>query len=302
MVSRRQALGRGITDGQVEANIAAKRWVRVFPGVFATFSGPLPREAQLWAVLLRAGPGAMLSHDTAAELVGLLERPSPTIHVTVSYHRTPTPVPGVRFHRATRADLIRHPVRTPPQTRTEETVIDLTQCSRTLDDAIGWLARAVGARVTTASRLESALHARPRVRWRKALTGALHDVAEGCHSVLELAYLRDVERAHGLPRGERQAIRSRPGGPWYDDVFYRDYGVRVELDGLIAHPPHARARDQWNDNSAVLAGHHPLRYRFAAVHDHPCDLAAEIATLLQTTGWPNSPHPCRHPACTINQS
>ncbi|WP_007506964.1 hypothetical protein [Pseudofrankia saprophytica] len=301
VVRRDQALGCGITDGQIEANIAARRWVRVFPGVYATFSGPLPREAQLWAVLLRAGPGAMLSHHTAAELAGLLECPSPTIHITVPYPRTPAPVPGVRFHRTIHAELIRHPVRTPPQTRVEETVIDLAQCSRNLDEAISWLARAVGARMTTVKRLESALDARPRLRWRKALTGGLRDVAEGCHSVLELAYLRNVERAHGLPRGERQVIRPRHGGSWRDDVFYRDYGVRVELDGLLAHPPQARTRDQRIDNAAVLAGHHPLRYSFATVHDHPCDLAAEITTLLQTAGWRGFPHPCTRSNCVIGR-
>ncbi|MEE6260269.1 hypothetical protein [Plantactinospora sonchi] len=50
-------------------------------------------------------------------------------------------------------------------------------------------------------------------------------------SALELRYLHDVERAHVLPVGQRQAIRLRRGGRWYDDVRYRDYRTRVELDG-----------------------------------------------------------------------
>jgi len=299
LVTREAAMSRGITDSRIEANIAAGRWVRIFPGVYSMFSGAPSREAQLWAVLLRTGPEAMLSHHTAAECAGLLEHPSPIIHVTVPHRRTPRPVPGVRIHRATRSDLALHPVRTPPQTRIEETVVDLTQCSRALDEAIGWLARAVGARLTTASRLEAVLDARPRLRWRKALTSALRDVAEGCHSVLELAYLHHVERAHGLPKGERQVIRRRSGGAWHDDVLYRDYGVRVELDGLLAHPPEAHGRDQRIDNAAVLAGHRPLRYGFAAVYDRPCALAAEIGALLQQSGWPGSPRCCSRPTCVV---
>jgi hypothetical protein len=46
---------------------------------------------------------------------------------------------------------------------------------------------------------------RARVRWRADMLQALEDVADGVHSPLEYRYLRDVERAHGLPTGKRQA-------------------------------------------------------------------------------------------------
>ena len=201
VVTRRQLLGWGVTEDQIRANIAARRWTRLFPGVYATFSGPPSRPAQIWATLLRAGPGAVASHQTAAELVGLLDQPATPIHVTVPHVRTPNRIPGVRLHRSTRVNAARHPTRTPPQTRVEETVVDLTQSARCLDEAIGWLARAVGSRMTTPARLGAALSDRRRLRWRTALSEAVTDVADGCHSHLELAYLRNVERAHGLPVG-----------------------------------------------------------------------------------------------------
>ena len=270
IVSGEQALRNGVTRGRVRAHIAAGRWARVFPGIYATFSGPLPRAAQLWAAVLQAGTGAMLSHHTAAEVAGLIERPSSTIHVTVPHQRNPCRVSGVRIHRSCRAAKARHPAKNPPQTRIEETVIDLTQYSRTLDEAVSWIARAVGARITTAERLEGAMDARPKVRWRAALIAAVRDVGLGCHSLLELAYLRNVERAHALPSGERQTARPRRGGNRRDDVFYREYRLRVELDGDVAHPVHQRSRDNRADNDAVLAGHQPLRYGSAAIFDTPC--------------------------------
>src|SRR5262245_56346473 len=52
VVTREEAISCGITDGKIEANIAAGRWVRLFPGVYFTFNGQLPRDAWLWAVLL----------------------------------------------------------------------------------------------------------------------------------------------------------------------------------------------------------------------------------------------------------
>ncbi len=104
-------------------------------------------------------------------------------------------------HRSVLAIASRHPTRTPPQTRVEDTVVDLTQTARNIEDAMGWLARAVGARVTTPARLIEAMNRRPRLRWRPNLASAVEDVRIGCHSLLELKYYRQVERAHGLPRG-----------------------------------------------------------------------------------------------------
>ena len=40
-----------------------------------------------------------------------------------------------------------------------------------------------------------------------AIDRSLGDVALGCRSVLELTYLRDVERMHGLPRAQRHFRR-----------------------------------------------------------------------------------------------
>ena len=60
-------------------------------GVYATFTGPMTRDAQLWAAVLAAGPGAQLSHETAAEINRLTDRPSPFIHVTIPANRRITP-------------------------------------------------------------------------------------------------------------------------------------------------------------------------------------------------------------------
>src|SRR6201999_2129064 len=50
-------------------------WTRLDRGIYATGSGPPSRKALLWAALLWAGSGAVLSHETAAELWGLIRPP-----------------------------------------------------------------------------------------------------------------------------------------------------------------------------------------------------------------------------------
>ncbi|HTU04555.1 MAG TPA: hypothetical protein VMG13_03290 [Trebonia sp.] len=94
---------------------------------------------------------------------------------------------------------------TPPRTRIEDTVLDLIECSRSFDEAYDWICRAIGRRRTTAERVRAALDARPRFRWRRDIELALGDASDGALSLLELRYVRGVERPHGLPAAKRQA-------------------------------------------------------------------------------------------------
>ena len=288
ILTRRQAHGAGLTDEAIEARLASGRWQRIYPGVLATFGGPLPRAAQLWAAVLVSGPDAVLSHETAAELAGLISEPGPLIHVTVPAGRHVARRPGLLVHRSRLVSATRHPALQPPRTRVEDTVVDLTQRSSNLEAAMSWLVKAVAARHTTPARLSAAMAARHRLRWRVELTDALADVATGCQSMLELRYLRSVERAHGLPRGQRQRRR----GDWYDDVDYAEYGVSVELDGRDAHPVELAFRDRRRDNAAVVAGSRVLRYGYADVAHRPCAVAREVATVLRAGGWRGTPRGC----------
>jgi hypothetical protein len=78
-----QAEAAGVSREQMQGLIRGVRWQRLHFGVYAAFTGEPSREAVLWAAVLRAGPKSILSHETAAELNGLLDRRSTLIHVTV---------------------------------------------------------------------------------------------------------------------------------------------------------------------------------------------------------------------------
>ncbi|MFK3981989.1 hypothetical protein ACI2K4_16630 [Micromonospora sp. NPDC050397] len=301
VLTRQQAYACGLSKAQVEARLRGARWRFLFGRVLATFTGPPSRTALLWAAVLRAGDGAMLSHETAAEVQGLADRCIAPIQVTVPADRRVSPVAGIRVHLRGRAGVARHPSRLPPQTRVEETVLDLAERAHTPDDALGWLARSLGRRLTTTERLRRAIGRRVRMRWRTELLAALADDAGGCHSLLELRYLRDVERAHGLPPGVRQAVRPRRGGRWYDDVSYRDYRTRVELDGRAAHPAERRWQDARRDNAAAAEGETTLRYGWTDVTRSPCTTADQVAQVLRRHGWLTPPRRCG-PSCMIVKS
>ena len=299
VLSRAQALECGMSPGTVRWRLRGGQWQRLHAGVYATFTGQPDRAATLWAALRRAGAEAVLSHQTAAELSRLISTPSALIHVTVPRHQHVRPMAGVVVHRSNRVREARHPVLMPPRTRIEETTLDLAQCSQDVDEALAWLARACGARLTTPDRLRAALEVRARVRWREALTAGLDDITGGAHSALELRYVSRVERPHRLPTAQRQVRTVRGRRTEYRDALYTEFGVGVETDGAVAHPPEARWRDQHRDNASAADGIITLRYSWADVTHNPCDVAAEVARLLRWRGWRGTPRPCG-PSCPIS--
>ena len=110
VVSRSQAIRAGLSPDMIKFRVRSDRWQQLHPGVYATFSGIPGRGAWLWAALLAAGPGAVLSYQTAAELHRLADKPTSPIHVTVPaqrhlvavIRRVPAPVGAGRRGRAGR--------------------------------------------------------------------------------------------------------------------------------------------------------------------------------------------------------
>jgi hypothetical protein len=297
VVTARQAVEAGLTIDQVTARLRFGRWRRMHRGVYATFSGEPTRLAELWAAVLRAGPGAMLSHQTAAELARLTDKPSDLVHITVPIARRVAMSPGIVIHYSTRAREALHPAKLPPQTRIEETVLDLAGAAKTSDDACGWVTRSLQRGLTTQVGLAHYLEMRQRIRWRDELAELLTLDTAGLHSVLELRYRRDVERPHGLPKGTRQARFRRGDHNEYRDVLYEAYLTAVELDGELAHIGEAWRRDARRDNAAAADGIVTLRYSWFDVTKTPCEVAAEVARVLARRGFAGA-RPCS-PKCPV---
>jgi hypothetical protein len=296
-ISRQQALACGLTDDAIQARLAARRWQQIYDGAYATFTGPQPRLTEIWAALLRAGEGATVGLWTAAELYGLTSGPSDVIHLWVPAGRHIALIPGVDVRRTRNLDEKRHPARLPPCTRVEETVLDLVDAARTVDEVLMWVTRAVQRRRTTPAHLREALSRRKRIRWRTELSAVISDVADGAHSVLEVEYRRRVERAHGLPPGKRQ--RPTISGPGrYVDVEYEEFSTRVELDGRVGHEAEGTFRDMDRDNATTIDGLDGLRYGWVHVFGRACATAGQVAKVLQCNGWTGHPTPCG-PACEL---
>jgi len=302
VISRQQARGAGLTEKAIYWQLRSGTWQRLHRGAYATFTGDPTREAKLWAAVLCAGPGATLSHETAAEVHGLIDKPIGQIHVSVPAGRRPgrRRIRGVTIHRSRCLVPQWQPPWQLPRTTVDDTVLDLVAVARTFDDAYGWISRGIGRRLTTPQSLSKALAARSRIRWRAWITAALQDAANGVHSPLERNYVHGVERAHGLPTAQRQAKRRHGSGTRYLDNLYEGYGLCVELDGVAAHPPEGRWRDTHRDNANLVQGTETLRYGWPDVAENRCQTAAEIAAVLRRHGWKGTLRPCG-PTCEAVQ-
>jgi predicted transcriptional regulator of viral defense system len=301
IIRRRQLIDAGQSSSSVQRRLKSGEWRRVGEGVYATFTGKSTREAELWTAVLRAGPGAVLSHETAAELHGFAKH-GLKIHVTVPAGRRPArrrPFRGVIIHRArvVRLDKPQAPWLL-PRTSVEDTVLDLVDVAKTFDGAYSWICDALGEQKTALVHLREALTRRKRIRWRVWLTDALADCAEGINSALERRYARDVERAHRLPKAARQVKRRTGSGNIYLDNLYEDYDLCVELDGVATHPDKDRWKDTKRDNANIAAYNtRTLRFGWIQVTEERCVSAQMVASALRNNGWQGQIHPCG-PRCT----
>lgn len=299
IVTRGQALTSDTSEGTIRRAVEGGRWQRVHPGVYATFSGELSRDARLWAALLLAGPMAWLSHETAAEIQKMTDRRDNAIHVVVPEKRRVVAVPGVRVHVSRFLATCDRYRRAPglgmlATTWPEDTLLDLVDQCAEFDDMCGWITRAVSKRAIIDVRIRAFMAERKRLRWREDVEILLDEAINGTHSPLEYRWDHDVERAHGLPPSVAQRRYTKPdGGTGFRDRMFADYGVIVELDGDLTHPVETRWRDRERDNYA--AGDDLETLRFGWKHVRPprnCATAALTATVLRHRGWQGTPSRC----------
>jgi putative AbiEi antitoxin of type IV toxin-antitoxin system len=297
ILRRGQLIAAGMPPSAIRRRLVSGEWRRLGEGVYATFTGKPIREARLWAVVLLAGSGALLSHETAAELHGFAE-PSRKIHVSVPVTRDPArrfPMRGVVIHRCGVMRPFR--IQAPwilPQTGLESTAVDLITAAESFDDAYGWICRATKNHRTVPVLLRQEIAGRPRIRWRAWLDEALTDAESGINSALELRYVRGVERAHGLPAAQRQAKEHADAKVMYLDNLYADYQLCVELDGLAYHPPEERQKDADRDNAIIAATNtRTMRFNWVSATEKRCRTAQLVIDALRNNGWQGRPRQCR---------
>src|SRR4051794_24335183 len=89
-----------LTHAGIHRRVRAGRLHRLYHGVYAVGHAALSRDGHLLAAVKACGPGAVLSHHSAAELWELARRRGGPIHVAVPYVRNPRADARIKVHRS----------------------------------------------------------------------------------------------------------------------------------------------------------------------------------------------------------
>ena len=97
VVARAQLLALGFHPKAIEHRVEAGRLFPVHAGVYAVGRRALSREGQWLAAVLACGPGAFLSHRSAAHLWGVTPHEARPIDVAIRV-RSGRRRPGIKIH------------------------------------------------------------------------------------------------------------------------------------------------------------------------------------------------------------
>lgn len=296
LVTRAQALGAGLTDDAIAWRLRSGRWVAAHPGVYLTTPGRDDWEMRAVAALLGVGAPSALHGASAGFAWGLVTGAPAVLEVVVPATRRATRRQGLTVVRSRHAPARTHPIAWPHRTTVEHTVLDLSM-GQGLDRFVALAGRAVQRGLSSERSLLDALAGRPNQSHRNLLVEVLTDIGDGAESAAERRYINDVERAHGLPEGRRQAPA---GGLRRRDNEYDTVQVVVEIDGRLAHAGwSAQQRDGRRDREAARSGRLTVRGYWTDVAVTPCAFALDLGDIFGVRGWPGPIRPCRRVGCAV---
>jgi Transcriptional regulator, AbiEi antitoxin len=279
VLARGQLVELGLSASNIEYRLRAGRLHAHHRGVYGL--GPLQSKLSRWmAAVLAGGPGAVLSHRSAAQLWGLLDGFTAPIHLTVPTARRGRG--GIRCHRSSLPDDERTVVEGIPVTTVPRTALDCAadMSARRVERMIN---EADVRRLYDRLSVPALLYRYPGRVGSRALWAALEKRNAGStitRTELEELFLELVDEI-GLPRPEINASFELDGEPIEIDALWRRERVAVELDSRQFHfTPLAFERDRRRDRRLMAARWLPVRITWRQLTEEPATVARDLIKLL----------------------
>jgi very-short-patch-repair endonuclease len=279
VVARWQLLTAGVGRRAID------RWLgrRLHPihrGVYAVGYPTSRTESRWMAAVLAAGPDAVLSHRTAAQLWGLVPRSSHRLEVTRPAYLRPNQ--HSYGHRsalpADECSLIdRIPVTSAPRT-----IVDLAAVAskRQVERA---LQEMEVRRLTDRLSIPDLLARYPRRRGSAVLRALLDErvIDQGVtQNDFEELFVSLLD-SHGLPRPRFNADVALAGRFFLVDCLWTSAQLIVELDGRSVHGTReAFEADRERDRLLQVAGWRIIRVTWHQLQDQGATIAADLRTAL----------------------
>jgi very-short-patch-repair endonuclease len=275
VVARGQLLALGVEPRALSHRLAAGRLHQMHLGVYAVGHTVLGVRGHWMAAVLACGPGAALSHASAAALWDIRRSDAALIDVTA--RRTGRKRPGIRIHRP----------RTPAETTIRDGIAVTTPARTILDMAAtlspgrleNLLDRAEIRELTDYPALDAMARAHPGHRGAPKLQRMLATYYAGedlTRSDLEILF-KDLCRTHDLPRPR---VNQLVAGKDVDFVFVESRLI-VEIDSWrYDKTRRAFEDDRARDVLTTRAGYRTLRFTDRQLTRQPKQVADAIAAVL----------------------
>jgi very-short-patch-repair endonuclease len=296
VLSRAQIEAIGLSDRAIDRAVEAERLHRLFRGVYAVGGSTVSERGRHLAATLACGRSAVISHRSAAALLGLLNEGPVVIDVIAPPSRG-RKIDGIRFHRVR-----------PPRPTEVGTVdgIPCTSPARTLVDLAGtvgdWTLRSCFERAAQRRMLDipaieaSADPGRRGVKSLRALVGEWRRAAPltkkgRLKSPLEAKVLPLVLR-RALPAPLFNAPVQIANGRIEVDFLWPDHRFALEADSRDFHGTAvAFERDRWRDRELLRAGYSTLRVTHLQAEAEAKAIADTIASRITAGATGRPPYP-----------
>jgi very-short-patch-repair endonuclease len=274
-----QLISIGVGRRTIERWVGSGRLQAVHRNVFAVGPQPLTRHARWLAAVLAKGPGAVLSHQSAAALWRLagdrLE-----VHVTAPSGRHGRGLSGIHLHRCELARdewMSREGI---PLTTVARTLFDLAETAESPQLRSAW-DEADRLRLLRIPQVATIYERHPRRRARSRIgrfLAAEQRHVEDSASPLEERFAAFVI-AHRLPPPHTNVLVDGDEV----DVLWPQARLIVELDSWEFHAHRAAfEKDRNRDTEHLLSGYNTIRVTHRRLSDEPDRLAAQIRALLNS--------------------
>jgi very-short-patch-repair endonuclease len=286
VVSRPQLLELGVSRGQIRANLAARRWRRWRTQCVAVHTGELSDTGSLWAAVLEAGPRAVLDGASSLTASGLKGFDEESIRISVPQSARRRRGRGINVHQTRRYRADDMAASGVPRTKPAVAAVHGALWARSDKQAVLLMTMAVQQGLTTPEHLGVAALRIKRDRRRLLVHTTVLDLLDGVRSISEHEFARTC-RERGLPEPSRQVRRRAKDGRFFLDVYWDEWGVVVEIDGIQHGWVQNAVPDALRQNQVTLTEDLVLRLPLLGLRVAADDFFAQIVEALRSRGCPH---------------
>lgn len=285
VLSRRQLYAAGITRWEVRAHVRARRWQTIGDQSVALHTGEVSEFGMQWAAVFQGGPRARLDGASALIASGLSRFSQEKIRVSVPRGAKVrrTSLFNIRQTRRWVADD-----QMPggiPRARPASAAIRAALWAKTDRQATLILTMVVQQGLTTVEELAKQALLIRRDKRRTLVQVLVLDLMDGATSLGEIDFVKECRR-RGLPLPTQQVVRRGRGGRYYLDMYWKEWRLVVEIDGIHHAWAENLVSDALRQNTISLQGDTVLRMPLLGFRVAPDEFFDQIAIALTAAGCP----------------